>query len=200
MSVFRFLPVLLVPATTALAQPAITTAQYDNTRLGANLNESILTPQNVNAGNFGKLFVMPVDGDVYAQPLYVPKLEMPGRGIRNVVFLATERDSVYAFDADEPGMPLWHVSFINPDAGINPVRWSDVVCSFIGPDIGITATPSSISQAARCTWWPAPVSDRQTEGGFSTNGCMRWILPPEGSGPEARSRFGPLSAGRRGSG
>src|SRR5260370_32546615 len=69
--------------------PVIATAQYDNARTGANLLETILTPQNVNVGQFGRIAFFPVDGDVYAQPLYVPKLEIPGSGSHNVVFIPT---------------------------------------------------------------------------------------------------------------
>src|SRR6266478_7277663 len=80
------------------ALPVIATAQYDNARTGANLLETILTPQNVNVGQFGRIAFFPVDGDVYAQPLYVPKLEIPGRGLLFNDTATTEKDSVYAFD------------------------------------------------------------------------------------------------------
>jgi len=122
--------------------PVIATAQYDNARTGANLLETILTPQNVNVGQFGRIAFFPVDGDVYAQPLYVPKLEIPGRGSHNVVFIATEKDSVYAFDADATSTePLWQVSFVDAKKYISPVSNRDVFCPFIQPDVGITSTP-----------------------------------------------------------
>ena len=120
----------------------VATAQYDNQRTGANLAETILTPRNVNPARFGKLFVAPLDGDVFAQPLYVPNLEIPGKGVHNVVFVATEHDSVYALDAaGEPKEPLWRASFINPAAGVNPVAERDVHCGFISSEVGVTSTP-----------------------------------------------------------
>jgi hypothetical protein len=122
--------------------PVIATAQYDNARTGANLLETVLTPQNVNVAQFGRIAFLPVDGDVYAQPLYIPQLEIPGKGLRNVLFIATERDSVYAFDADALSTePLWHVSFVDAKRNISSVSGRDVHCPFIDPDIGITSTP-----------------------------------------------------------
>jgi hypothetical protein len=81
-----------IPMTSSVAQ--VTTSQYDNFRTGAVLTEKILTPQNVNARQFGKLRAFKVDGAVYAQPLFLPSVEIPGKGKRNVLFVATERDSV----------------------------------------------------------------------------------------------------------
>src|SRR5262249_42450924 len=96
----------------AIADAQALTVQYDNARTGATLHETILSPSNVDAARFGKIFSYAVDGDVYAQPLYVPGVEIPGKGTHNVVFIATEHDSVYAFDAGgKPAEPLWRVNF-----------------------------------------------------------------------------------------
>jgi hypothetical protein len=138
------LPLALVTTKTAAssATPAqLLTAQYDNARTGANLNETILTPANVNAAQFGKLFTIKVDGDVYAQPLYLPGVDIPGKGKHNVLFVATENDSVYAFDADNPSAPLWHVNLANSAGGVTPLSERDTSCFFIVPQVGITSTP-----------------------------------------------------------
>jgi Abnormal spindle-like microcephaly-assoc'd, ASPM-SPD-2-Hydin len=114
----------------------------DSFRTGQNLAESVLTPANVNQSQFGLQFTDSIDGAAYAQPLYVPNVSIPGQGTHNVVYVATENDSVYAFDADQPGPPLWHDSFINPAAGITAVPSIDLgTCMDITPIIGITATP-----------------------------------------------------------
>jgi len=118
------------------------TTQNDNARTSANPKETILAPANVNVRQFGKVFTLPVDGDVYAQPLYLPAVEIPGKGRHNVLFVATEHDSVYAFDADGLAKePLWHTNFLDSKAGIGTVPAQDVACPFIRPEIGITPTP-----------------------------------------------------------
>ena len=112
----RFLPVLLVAAAAAAQQP-VTTSQYDSARTGAYTGETILTPRNVNVSHFGKLFALLVGGAIFAQPLYLPAIDIPGKGLHDIVFVATEHDSVYAFDArGQTRVPLWHVSFANPDS------------------------------------------------------------------------------------
>ena len=100
------------------AQVSVLTQRYDNARTGQNVAEPVLTPANVVAGTFGRLFSYPVDGYVYAQTLYVPNLTIPGIGVRNVVFVATEHDSVYAFDADNGAAgPLWQSELPQPVSG-----------------------------------------------------------------------------------
>jgi hypothetical protein len=121
---------------TAYSGVAVATWHFDNARSGLNSHEATLSPSNVNVSTFGKLFSYEVDGYVYAQPLYVSNVPIAG-GIHNVVYVATEYDTVYAFDADTPGngSPLWKTSLLRsgetPEAGGNPKPW-----------IGITSTPA----------------------------------------------------------
>jgi hypothetical protein len=127
-------------ATAAIAQ--VTTSQYDNLRTGATLSESILIPENVNVRQFGRLGAFKVDGAAYAQPLFIPSLEIPGKGKYDVLFVATEHDSVYAFNADRPNdPPLWQVSLLDKKRGETTVSARDVQCPFIQPEVGITPTP-----------------------------------------------------------
>ncbi len=120
----------------------VLTAQYDNSRTSANLHEKILKPSGVNSRTFGKLFSRTVDGDVFAQPLYMASLAIPGKGNRDVVFAATEHDSVYAFDVNETrDTPLWKTTFIDPEHGITPLGEQELFCPFLNPEAGITPTP-----------------------------------------------------------
>ncbi len=122
-----------------LSQVNVLTYQYDLTRAGANRQETILTPSNVNQAQFGKIASYPVDGLVYAQPLYMAGLAINGSR-HNVVFVATEHDSVYAFDADgNSSSPLWKVNFLTNGATTVPA--TDTSCDQIEPEIGITGTP-----------------------------------------------------------
>ncbi len=117
------------------------TYHNDNGRTGLNASETVLTPSAVTAAKFGKLFTYGIDGYAVAEPLYAANVNVPAHGTMNLVFVATEHDSVYAFDADgKLGGALWRVSFINPAAGITTVSQAEVN-STIFPEIGITSTP-----------------------------------------------------------
>ncbi|MHB8218474.1 MAG: PQQ-binding-like beta-propeller repeat protein [Candidatus Sulfotelmatobacter sp.] len=120
----------------------VLTWHNDKARTGQNNSETTLTPLTVNSLQFGKLFSYPVDGQVYAQPLYVPNVNIVGKGTHNVVYVATEHDSVYAFDADGiVSTPLWHVSFINPTHGIRTISTVNSKCTSMKPEVGISGTP-----------------------------------------------------------
>jgi hypothetical protein len=123
--------------------PGTYTYHNDNLRTGQNTNETALTPSNVNSTTFGKLFSYALDGIAFASPLYVANVSIPGHGFHNVVYVATENDSVYAFDADGlTNAPLWHVNFVNPAAGTTNVpctSWGG--CDDIPNEFGITSTP-----------------------------------------------------------
>ncbi|MBX3188360.1 MAG: PQQ-binding-like beta-propeller repeat protein [Labilithrix sp.] len=124
----------------------VLTSKNDAARTGANLREKALTTSSVKATTFGKLFMRPVDGQIYAQPLYVG-----GVNGKNVVYVATEHNSVYAFDADDVranAPPLW-------TRNVGPaVPASDTGCSLLAPEVGITATPV-IDLAAKTIWFTA---------------------------------------------
>jgi hypothetical protein len=136
------------PNTIGTAQVAVTnfpgtlTWRNDNARSGVNSQELALAPTTVSSSTFGKIFSCPIDGYAYAQPLYVPNLAIPGNGIHNVVFVATEKDTVFAFDADtKPCAQLWQASLI--PAGSQPIAFPNltVTGSDIVPFVGITGTP-----------------------------------------------------------
>jgi hypothetical protein len=122
----------------------VLTRQNNNQHTGQNLQETILTTANVNSGSFGKLFSYPVNGQVYAQPLYVQNVSIPSKGTHNVVYVATENDSVYAFDADSETKnpkPLWSASFLNPPSVVGvPCAVGAGICQLF-PIVGITGTP-----------------------------------------------------------
>ena len=139
----------LVLQANPLTLVSVPTYHYDNGRTGQDTNETILSPANVITNTFGKLFSYTVDGYVYAQPLYVSDVIIPGQGTHNVLFIATEHNSVYAFDADNSGVGgglLWQTN-VGPSAptvpsqtvfGDNP-KYGPY--SNIQPEVGITSTP-----------------------------------------------------------
>ncbi|TMJ11291.1 MAG: pyrrolo-quinoline quinone [Bacillati bacterium ANGP1] len=117
------------------------TYHNDLARTGQNLNETILTPGTVTSTTFGKLFADPVDEQIYAQPLYVANVAIPDQGIHNVVYVATENDTVYALDADAPGAPLWQTSLLVEGGTAVPISDLDPTCTDLVPVIGVTGTP-----------------------------------------------------------
>lgn len=138
---------LLLPTLPAhgVTPPAVVNRGYDLSGQGATLSETHLHTGNVNANSFGKLFTRRVEGQIYAQPLYVPQLTIPGKGTHNVIFVATQRNNVYAFDADNPAAstPLWQAN-LGPHAisaeGEFGERYNGGFKD-IQPYVGITSTP-----------------------------------------------------------
>lgn len=149
---------------------SVLTQRYDDARSGCNTAETTLTPANVGPGTFGKLFSREVAGEIYAQPLIVAGLKMPTLGKRNVVFVATQSNNVYAFDADDPaaGKPLWEVNLGTPvptrDLGSACGTYSD----FSG-EVGITGTPV-IDAASQTIYLVARTKDAPALG--APNGAM----------------------------
>jgi hypothetical protein len=124
------------PPTSSASMPTdVLTYKNDLSRSGQNLTESTLTLANVTASSFGLLRLLPVDGKVDAQPLYVSQLNVSG-AMHSVVFAATENDSVYAFDADT-GSILWQVSLLGAGETVSDAR----DCTQVSPQIGVTSTP-----------------------------------------------------------
>lgn len=131
-------PVLFICALLLLAYPeasravSVTTWHNNNSRNGTNYEETILNTSNVNSSTFGKLYSLPVDGQIYGQPLYVPSVNVTGKGLHNVLYVTTENNSVYAFDADSSGQqPLWQINL-----GTTVPSGRAII-----PQIGITSTP-----------------------------------------------------------
>jgi len=132
--VFFLLCVLAVAAPLALSED-VRTYHYNNARTGLNSSETTLIPSNVNSASFGKLFTLSVDGLVDAEPLYLSSVSI-GSVTHNVLIVATEHDSVYAFDADT-GTRIWHISALKSGETTSDDRG----CAQVTPEIGITSTP-----------------------------------------------------------
>jgi hypothetical protein len=131
---FLFILMFVLPISAA-AQTNVLTYHNDNGRTGQNVNETLLTPGNVNVANFGRVGFLPVDGRVIGQPLYVSNLPVAGTP-HNVVFVVTEHHSVYAFDADSLTQ-LWSVTLLGRDETSS----NDPGCVQISPEVGISSTP-----------------------------------------------------------
>src|SRR5450631_14087 len=123
------------------AQPVLQRG-YDAGVSGATLTESTLNTSNVAPGTFGLVFNLPVDDNIYAQPLYVPNVAIPGQGTHNVVYVATMSDTLYAFDADT-GVQLWSDNFAS-SVGATPVPSAQFAFAgnrnIVG-NLGILSTP-----------------------------------------------------------
>jgi outer membrane protein assembly factor BamB len=127
-------------------KPPMVMYHNDPESTGQNLDETILTHANVKAHSFGKLHTVPVDGQIYAQPLYLPEVEIKTgehRGKHDVVFVVTMHDSVYAIDANS-GQVLWHRSFLDAKNQVTPVLSADplLACNDVKPEYGIASTPA----------------------------------------------------------
>ena len=153
----------------APANVNVTSFHYDPSIQGQDLQETDLTPTNVNSTNFGKLASMSVDGYVYAQPLYVHGVTINGTA-HDVAFVATEHDSLYAFDVVKNSTTgavtvsqLWQRSFINPSAGITSVPQPDIGSGDIVPEIGITGAPV-IDGATNTLYLVAKTKEVRTDG------------------------------------
>lgn len=128
------------PSPTPTSSIDVVTYHYDNMRTGQNVNETALTTANVTSAKFGKLGELAVDGKVDAQPLYLSGVSIPSAGTKNVLYVVTEHDSVYAFDADNitaSANPLWKISVLQS----GEVPSDDRNCGQVTPEIGITSTP-----------------------------------------------------------
>ncbi len=112
----------------------VLTANYNNGRTNANLNETILSTLNVNSAQFGKLFSLPVTGAINTQPLYVHGVTIPNQGTHNVVYVATHHNQVYAFDADAQNSPLWQ-AYLGPSVPGTDFNVADLT------EIGVLGTP-----------------------------------------------------------
>jgi hypothetical protein len=111
-AVLRLIAVCIAFLASSFAQQPFSTSRTNNARDGANTQETLLAPVNVNQSGFGRLFSFPIDYIAMAQPLYVPNVSIPGQGTHNVIYVVTQADSVYAIDADT-GSQLWYASMLN---------------------------------------------------------------------------------------
>ncbi len=128
---------LCAASLSAQGQVNVLTANYDNNRTNSNLNETMLNPQTVSPAAFGKVGTFPVDGQIYAQPLYVSGIQITSAGRHNVVYVATMHNSVYAIDADavQSTVPLWTVN-LGPPILSAVFNFTDIL-----PEVGILSTP-----------------------------------------------------------
>jgi len=165
----------------ARAQTAVAMSQYEPGRTAANLDEHLLNPSNVSPATFGKLFARSVDDSVYASPLIVPNLPMPGFGSRNVLFVATMGNTVYAFDADDPAasQPFWSRNLGAPapgDSWIGPVHHGILGTPFIDVGTGTLYVVAKIRNASgEIEYWISALD--VLTGGLKYNSPRRVDFP-----------------------
>ena len=170
--------VFFLLATLCYGQVSVLTQRNDPARDGLNASETALTLSNVSVGNFGKLFNFPVDGYLYAQPLYVAGVVIPGNGTHNVVYAATMHDTIFAYDADGLTLqPLWTANLAalgcpsgftctSVPSGTNYTSGPDIL-----PEIGILSTPVIDSSTNPATLYA--VAKTQETSGSTTNYVYR---------------------------
>lgn len=157
----------LALVSTSFAQAPFPTSLGDNARTAANTTETLLSPSNVNKNDFGRLFSFPTDYVAQAQPLYVPNVDIPGKGVHNVVYVVTMKDTVYAYDAEsntgDNATPLWSVNFTDPANGITTATGVNLPCGNEGGFLeeGILATPG-IDVATNTMYIVAKTDDNGT--------------------------------------
>jgi hypothetical protein len=162
------LTLFLISPHEASPQTNVLTWHDDNLRTGQNLSEAILTPANVKSSTFGLRFNFHVDGKVDAQPLYVSGVRFATQGTHNVIYAATEHDSVYAFDADT-GKHYWKVSMLGPGETPSDSR----ECDQVTPEIGITSTPVIDLKSGLHGMIFLVAMSKDASGKF-TSGCTLW--------------------------
>ena len=140
-----YLASILLLAASSFGQVSVLTWHYDNMRTGANTQETILTPGNVDSAQFGKLFSQPVDGAIVGQVLYLPDVSIPSKGVHNVVYAATMHDSLYAFDADNNVggnvTPLWKTRILPAGATPVPMNVQGGKGTTAWTEVGVVSTP-----------------------------------------------------------
>src|SRR5262249_52909478 len=144
----------------AMAQgpaPAVLQRGYDSNVSGATLAETTLTSATVSSNTFGLLYQLPLDSNSYAQPLYVPNVVIPGQGTHNVLYVATMNDSIYAFDADVGGAPLWNINLAS-ELSLTVPAWATFNFPPVSNagNLGILSTPvidasTNIMYVVACT-------------------------------------------------
>ncbi len=122
------------------AQAPVLTGGYDMARTNADVNETILNPATVSPAQFGRVFTLPADGQIWAQPLYLPNVAVPGQGTHNIVYIATAHNTVYAYDADTAAPPLWSAN-LGPSIPSTAFDTAARPYTDITPEIGIIGTP-----------------------------------------------------------